>query len=80
MKAQQFNLLSESEKARIILSKGVYISKSEFFHLEISLYRVGADFLELWYAPASRQIVKIDQLKNKKVNPYLKHLCSGNLN
>lgn len=80
MKPAEFDNLTIDEKARVVLSKGAYVSKSEFFQLEISLYRVDDVFVELWYEPISGRIFKIDYLKNKKVNPYLKHLGADNLN
>ncbi|AHM60501.1 hypothetical protein D770_11220 [Flammeovirgaceae bacterium 311] len=80
MKPIDFDKLSLDEKAKLILSKGVYVSKSEFFQLEISLYRIENDFVELWYEPITGRVMRIDYLKGKKVNPYLKHLCASNLN
>ena len=80
MKPAEFENLTIDEKTRVILSRGVYISKSEFFQLEISLYRVDDEFVELWFEPIVGRIFKIDYLKNKKINPYLKHLSTNNLN
>lgn len=80
MKPIGFDNLTIDEKAKVILNQGVYVSKSEFFQLEISLYRIDNEFVELWYEPLSGRIFKIEYLKNKPVNPYLKHLVSGNLN
>jgi hypothetical protein len=80
MKPAEFDNLSTDEKARMILSRGVYVSKSEFFQLEISLYRIDDVFVELWYELINGRIFKIDYLKHKKVNPYLKHLGAKNLN
>jgi hypothetical protein len=80
MKYADFDNLTIDEKAKVILSRGVYVSKSEFFQLEISLYRIHDEFVELWYEPITGRIYKIDYLKNKKINPYLKHLISENMN
>lgn len=80
MKITDFDNLTIDEKARLILSKGVYVSKSEFFQLEISLYRIEDEFVEIWYEPISGRVLQIDYLKNKAVNPYLKHLSANNLN
>lgn len=80
MKITDFDNLTIDEKARLILSRGVYVSKSEFFQLEISLYRIEDEFVEIWYEPITGRVLKIDYLKNKPINPYLKHLTAGNLN
>lgn len=80
MKPAGFDHLTINEKAKVILSRGVYVSKSEFFQLEISLYRIDNEFVELWYEPVTGRIYKIDYLKNKAVNPYLKHLVADSLN
>lgn len=80
MKPAEFENLTIDQKTRMVLKKGVYISKSEFFQLEVSLYRIDDEFVELWYEPIEGRIFKIDYLKNKKVNPYLKHLGTNNLN
>lgn len=80
MKPAEFDNLTIDEKAKVVLNRGVYVSKSEFFQLEISLYRVDNEFVELWYEPVTGRIFRIDYLKNKSINPYLKHLTSNNLN
>lgn len=80
MKPAEFDNLTIDEKAKVILSRAVYVSKSEFFQLEISLYRMNDEFVELWYEPIRGRILKIDYLKDKKINPYLKHLGARNLN
>lgn len=80
MKPAEFDNLSIDEKAKVILGKGVYVSKTEFFQLEISLYRMEDEFVELWYESITGRIFRIDYLKSKKINPYLKHLGLNNLN
>ena len=80
MKPAEFDNLTTDEKAKVILRRGAYVSKSEFFQLEISLYRMDDEFVELWYEPIVGTILKIGYLKDRKINPYLKHLGSGNLN
>jgi hypothetical protein len=80
MKITDFDSLTIDEKARLILSQGIYVSKSEFTKLEISLYRIEDEFVEIWYEPVSGKVLQIDYLKNKAINPYLKHLTAGNLN
>ena len=80
MKPAEFDNLTIDEKAKVILSRGAYVSKSEFFQLEISLYRIDDVFVELWYEPIIARILRIEYLKDKKINPYLKHLGAKNLN
>ena len=80
MKPAEFDSLTIDEKAKLILNKGVYVSRSEFFQLEISLYRMDDEFVELWYESLSGRIYKIDYIKDKSINPYLKHLSANNLN
>lgn len=80
MKPAEFDNLTIDEKAKLILNRGVYVSRSEFFQLEISLYRMDDEFVELWYESLSGRIFRIDYIKNKSINPYLKHLGAGNLN
>ena len=80
MKPAEFDNLTIDEKAKLILNRGVYVSRSEFFQLEISLYRMDDEFVELWYESLSGRIFKIDYIKEKSINPYLKHLSANNLN
>ena len=80
MKQTEFENLTIDEKARLVLNRGVYVSKSEFFQLEVSLYRIDDEFVELWYELMSGRSLKIAYLKEKKINPYLKHLSARNLN
>ena len=81
MKAtQEFETLSIDEKARMVFEKGMFVSKSEYHQLDISLYRLGSEFVELWYNPVVDRITRIEELKNKAINPYLKHLDNISLN
>lgn len=75
-----FDKLSISKKAEIVLSEGIYVSQSKFYQLEISLYRIGDQFIEMWYDTFVGQIINIQPMEGRAINPYLKHIEILNMN
>lgn len=75
-----FDDLQLDEKARLIISKGSYVSKTMFFQLGISLYRINDKFIEIWYNTQSGTVRKVDYLNDKEINPYIKHMYVPSLN
>lgn len=80
MSPVEFENLTLNEKAKVIIKEGVFLSKSKFHNLEITLYRVEDFFIEIWYEPTLERVFKIDNLHKKQVNPFLKHLNITSLN
>jgi len=80
MNPVEFESLTLNEKAKIIIKDGVFLSKSNYTQLEITLYRVNDFFIEIWYEPSLERVFKIDNLHDKKVNPFLKHLNLASMN
>jgi len=76
----EFESLTLNEKAKVIIKDGVFLSKSKYKELEITLYRINDFFIEIWYEPTLERVFKIDNLSDKKVNPFLKHLSLASLN
>lgn len=66
--------LTTDEKAILIMQRGSLISSSEFLNLSIDLYRVDDDFIEIWYSTSADKVYKIEFLKEKAINPFLKYL------
>lgn len=75
-----FQDLPIQEQAQIILKRGIYVSKSDYKNLEITLYRLEKEFVEIWYHPAQERIIKIEPASGKLINPYLKHLAVNFIN
>jgi len=80
MSPVEFENLTLNEKAKLIIKEGVFLSKSKYKKLEITLYRVEDFFIEIWYEPFLEKVYKIDNLHSKKINPFLKHLNITSLN
>lgn len=80
MSNRELNNLELEEAAKYIVNEGVYISKAEFYQLEISLYRINGEPVEIWFEPVQESITKISYLRGNQFNPYLKHLNTKNLN
>lgn len=76
----EFDDLKLDEKARIIFSKGSFVSKVMFFQLGISLYRINDKFVEIWYNTPTGTVRKVDYLNDKEISPYIKHLHMPSLN
>lgn len=75
-----FEQLDLAERAELVLNEGNFISKSTFHQLEISLYRLGEEFVEMWYDIYNKQVVNIDAMNNRAINPFLKHIAALSIN
>lgn len=76
----EFQDLQLEEQAQIIFHKGHFISKTIFFQLSISLYRINEEFVEIWYNTQSGTIRKVEPLKEWTINPFIKFLYKTSLN
>ena len=72
--------LELEDKARFILNEGSFVSRVDFHNLEISLYRLYGQLVEIWFETSTEKVSQIKYLKGSKVNPYLKHLKATSLN
>ena len=63
------------QKAKFVIDEGIYLSKSSYKYLEINLYKVDGEFVEVWYSTKLSRIIKVDFLVKKDINPYLKHIA-----
>lgn len=80
MKVVDFERLTFSQKAKIVLKEGSFVSKASFHNLEISLYKLDDVFVEIWYEPFTETMKKIISLKKDSFMPFLKHLNFTTLN
>ena len=67
-------------QARNILEHGVFVTTSNFYQVEISLYKMDHQFVEVWYDTKREAITQIGYLDDSSVNPYLKHFATLSLN
>jgi len=67
-------------EARNILEHGVFVTTSEFYQIEISLYKMDNEFVEVWYDTKREAITQIGYLKDHPVNPFIKHISKVSLN
>lgn len=79
MKDIRSNRLTLDEKAMLIKSTGLEISSCSYANISVTLYRIKDEFVEIW-RDITLRIVRIESLKEKTVNPYLKYLNLANLN
>lgn len=77
---EQGQNLTTDEKAMLVMQKGSLISSSEYAKLQIDLYRVDEEFVEIWYNTFLESVSKIEILKNKSINPFLKYLKISSVN
>jgi hypothetical protein len=75
-----FEQLSLAERAEYVLTEGSFVSKSYFYQLEISLYRINEQFIELWYDTFHNKTFAIEPMEGRSINPFLKHIPSAMLN
>ena len=72
--------LTIDELAILIMKKGSLISSGDYHDLNISLYRVESEFVEIWLDTMENKVTRVEVLKNKMINPFLKYLkiCCNN--
>ena len=72
--------LTIDEIAMLVIQKGSFVSSSEYHNLCISLYRIDNEFVEIWHNTLEDNVNKVEVLKNKMINPFLKYLkiCCNN--
>jgi len=80
MDSLSFNPFTLDERASVIIEDGTYVSTASFNDVEILLYRYDNEFVEIWYSLYSKRLLRVDNLSEKKINPFLKHLSGFNLN
>lgn len=80
MDSLSFNPFTLDERASVIIEDGTYVSTASFSDVEILLYRYHNEFVEIWYCIVSKRLLRLDNLTEKKINPFLKHLTGFNLN
>lgn len=80
MDSLSFNPFTLDERASVIIEDGTYVSTCNFSDLEILLYRYENEFVEIWYSISSKKLLRVDNLSEKLINPFLKHLSGFNLN
>lgn len=75
MDKEEFNNMRIDDKAKLLLSKFQFITKSEFKDLEISIYKpdVAGIHVELWFNPRSGRVTKIQIIEQEPFNHLLKH-------
>jgi hypothetical protein len=80
MDSLSFNPFTLDERASVVIEDGTYVSTAYFSDVEILLYRYHNEFVEIWYSVGSKRLLRLDNLTEKKINPFLKHLTGFNLN
>ncbi|MDQ3394140.1 MAG: hypothetical protein M3512_08520 [Bacteroidota bacterium] len=66
--------------AKIIVNEGKFVSRIEYSEMEISMYRLYGESVEIWFNACKEMVVKIVYMKGLEINPYLKHLKITTLN
>ncbi len=76
----EFDSLELEDIARIIVNEGKFVSRIEYSELEISMYKLFGESVEIWFNASREMVVKIVYMKGEKINPFLKHLKITTLN
>ncbi|MDQ3394139.1 MAG: hypothetical protein M3512_08515 [Bacteroidota bacterium] len=76
----EFDSLELEDIAKIIIKEGKFISKIEYSEIEISMYKLYGESVEIWFNAYREMITKIVYMKGEAINPYLKHLKLTTLN
>lgn len=76
----EFDSLELEDIAKIIVNEGKFVSRIEYSELEISMYKLYGESIEIWFNSSDKNIMKIVYMKGVEINPYLKHLNITTLN
>ena len=66
------------KKAKEIVTHGVYIDRVTYSNMEISLYRLDGDPVEIWFDTVNEIITDIRGLRGAEMNPFLKYIDNTN--
>ncbi|GJM60316.1 MULTISPECIES: hypothetical protein [Persicobacter] len=73
MKYTHLKGLSFERQASIIMDEGTCISRVNAADLEISLYRLEADYIEVWSCRKSGKVNRVIETAFELIDPCLKH-------
>jgi hypothetical protein len=76
----EFESLELEDIAKIIVNEGKFVSRVEYTDMEISMYKLYGEAVEIWFDSEKQMVVKIIYMKGEVINPYLKHLKLNTLN
>jgi hypothetical protein len=75
-----FECLSTAEKTKTLLESATFITNNKFDDLEISLYKLGEEYIEVWFRPVSDCIIDVKKVSNAQINPFLKFFNISTMN
>jgi len=80
MSIHSFNLLSLQRQQKLVLTKGVFLSKRKTEHFVIALYQLGSFYVEVFAHKNSSRICLISSFDSVDgLNPYLEEIDVGQL-
>lgn len=80
MSITTFECLSTAEKTKALLESAKFVTNNKFENIDISLYKLGEEYIEVWYRPESLSIIDVKRVSNASINPFLKFFTTSTLN
>ena len=74
MDANGYNGLSLNDIGEMIKMEGKLIANQEFLNIEVSLYFIDGDVIEVWLDTISEDVLKLEHIWESKIDPFLKYL------
>lgn len=70
----QFNNLSVSDQACLLLDEGDLLATNSYFHYNVLLYNYKSQFMELVYDNHAKQVLMVRSVNDDILQKYLEHI------
>lgn len=71
---QDFDNQTNIEKVKTLLVEGLFLSRSNFRDLEISIHQLDQRVFEIWFDTRADEIVRVNDMAREPYSHYIKHL------
>jgi hypothetical protein len=68
---EDFHCLDLGERANLVLKKGQHLITTDFYGASIKLYHFKRRFIELYYHPVNRRIMRVSIANSEDLNKHL---------
>lgn len=74
---EDFYCLDLRERANLVLKKGQHLLSTDFYGSSVKLYHLKMRFVELYYHPVNRKIMRVSIATGEDLNKHLRRIEIG---
>lgn len=71
---EDFNCLDLRERENLVLTKGQHLVTIDFYGAAVKLYYYNMDFVELYFHPVNRKLMRVSMASGEELNKYLRRI------